>query len=244
MCWEYIHLQFYKRDNTIWNTKPDSSPQPLLSVFWGWPVGFNVCALKLKVHAGTLPVFGAGVSKTSPDWLTYTYSGHVSVLNHVEDDHVKQIHADLESQLSHIRNVQQVDVTGVFLQLLFLSSTGTSILFYTHIFTENGKKWKLSWRRAIFSCVFLCFACSCQLRVVCFSSAVAPKPTNAPLSLIPEAPAPSKSPICPAMWERAGSLVKMAQISVTACGITFGRLKQQSRYCDSTETAQPQMKWR
>lgn len=53
-------------------------------------------------------MFGEGVSKISPDWLTrtYKYSRHVSLINHVEHGHVKQIHADLELHFSHIRNVQ------------------------------------------------------------------------------------------------------------------------------------------
>lgn len=60
---------------------------------------------------------------TESETRTYKYSGYVSLINHVERDHVRQIRTDLELPFSHTRNVQQVDVIGLFLQLLFLSST-------------------------------------------------------------------------------------------------------------------------
>lgn len=64
--------------------------------------------------------------------------------------------------------------------------------------------------------------------------------TGAPGALIPGAPAASKSPICPALWQRARSLVKMAQISVHSLWHYIWEIK--TGYGGPSETAPPQMK--
>lgn len=68
-------------------------------------------------------------------------------------------------------------------------------------------------QRLLSRVTFSCVSCG-ELRVSARRRCADQAHRRAPVPLIPEAPAPSKSPICPALWQWAHSLVKMAQISV------------------------------